>query len=110
MYIVRSGVQVWYNSVLTMAKNLQITTGQSTAESADTIQPSLVSKIESEITQQNEASEEKIPQIEVLSWKPRIFVYHNFISDEYCDHIIEVGKLRYRTTSAPILACCVFRV
>eukprot|EP00245_Coleochaete_scutata_P007187 TRINITY_DN22309_c0_g1_i1.p1 TRINITY_DN22309_c0_g1~~TRINITY_DN22309_c0_g1_i1.p1 ORF type:complete len:291 (-),score=44.96 TRINITY_DN22309_c0_g1_i1:32-904(-) len=31
---------------------------------------------------------------EVLSWKPRIILYHNFLSDEECDHIVNLGRPR----------------
>lgn len=30
--------------------------------------------------------------IEVLSWEPRAFVYHNFLSDEECEHLINLAK------------------
>lgn len=29
--------------------------------------------------------------IEVISWKPRIFLYHNILTKEECDHIIRIG-------------------
>lgn len=29
-------------------------------------------------------------EIEQLSWKPRAFVVHNFLSDEECDHLIKL--------------------
>lgn len=32
------------------------------------------------------------PRMEVLSWSPRIFVIHNFLTEEECDHIIHTGK------------------
>lgn len=35
--------------------------------------------------------------LEVLSWEPRIFLYHNFLSEEECDELIE--KVRLRVTS-----------
>ncbi len=31
-------------------------------------------------------------RVEVLSWKPRAFIYHNFLSAEECDHIIRTAK------------------
>mmetsp|Transcript_5800 Transcript_5800/g.6297 ORF Transcript_5800/g.6297 Transcript_5800/m.6297 type:complete len:261 (-) Transcript_5800:120-902(-) len=61
----------------------------STVSAAD--KPVSVSVIDQQIKRQIEESGEKVPEIEVLSWKPRIFVYHNFISDEDCDHIVEIG-------------------
>eukprot|EP00898_Chlorokybus_atmophyticus_P003029 jgi/Chlat1/3727/Chrsp259S03881 len=32
------------------------------------------------------------PNVEVLSWKPRAFVYHNFLTDEECDHLVNLAK------------------
>lgn len=31
-------------------------------------------------------------KIDVLSWNPRVFYYHNILSDEEADHIIAIGK------------------
>lgn len=33
-------------------------------------------------------------RIEQVSWEPRAFVLHNFLSEEECDHLIELGKPR----------------
>jgi prolyl 4-hydroxylase len=33
------------------------------------------------------ASQEKELEMEVLSWSPRIFVFHNFLSDEECEYV-----------------------
>lgn len=30
--------------------------------------------------------------IEVLSWSPRIVIYHQFLSPEECDYLIEISK------------------
>eukprot|EP00803_Ostreobium_quekettii_P005310 evm.model.scf_340.1 EVM.evm.TU.scf_340.1 scf_340:2444-7406(+) len=30
--------------------------------------------------------------VEILSWKPRSFLYHNFLSPEECDHLIQISK------------------
>jgi hypothetical protein len=32
--------------------------------------------------------------VEVLSWKPRIFYFHHFLTDEECDHIIKLGTVK----------------
>ncbi len=32
------------------------------------------------------------PWIELVSWSPRVFVFHNFITEADCDHIVEVGQ------------------
>ena len=38
-------------------------------------------------------------KVEQLSWEPRAFLFHNFLSDEECDHLIELaeGKLKKST-------------
>jgi len=38
------------------------------------------------------------PWVEAVSWHPRAFVYHNFLSHEECDHIVNVSK--------PLVRCC----
>jgi len=38
------------------------------------------------------------PWIETISWSPRVFVFHNFISHEDCDHIVTMG-MSYVTRS-----------
>jgi len=30
--------------------------------------------------------------VELISWKPRAFLYHNFLSPEECDHLIKLAK------------------
>lgn len=30
--------------------------------------------------------------VEVISWEPRAFVYHNFLTKEECEHLIELAK------------------
>ena len=30
--------------------------------------------------------------IEAVSWRPRAFVYHNFLTDEECEHIIKMAE------------------
>ncbi|PSC73401.1 putative trehalase [Micractinium conductrix] len=34
----------------------------------------------------------KRPWMELLSWKPRAYLYHHFLSDEECDHIIKISS------------------
>ena len=31
-------------------------------------------------------------RVELLSWKPRAFLYHNFLSPAECQHIIQEAK------------------
>lgn len=39
------------------------------------------------------------PWVEVVSWRPRSFVYHNFLSAQECDHIVNISKpLMMRST------------
>ncbi|KAK3281955.1 hypothetical protein CYMTET_10284 [Cymbomonas tetramitiformis] len=37
--------------------------------------------------------------IEQLSWRPRAYLYHNFLSDEECDHIISLSEKRVQRSS-----------
>lgn len=37
--------------------------------------------------------------IEVLSWSPRAFLYHGFLSDEECQHIIDKATPRMKRSS-----------
>ena len=32
-------------------------------------------------------------KIDTLSWSPRVFHYHGFLSEEECNHIIKLGTL-----------------
>ncbi|KAL1326299.1 probable prolyl 4-hydroxylase 3 isoform X3 [Arachis ipaensis] len=36
--------------------------------------------------------EQKKKWTEILSWEPRAFMYHNFLSKEECEHLINVAK------------------
>ena len=35
-------------------------------------------------------------RVEPISWQPRAFVYHHFLSDEECDHIVSLAKPQVR--------------
>ncbi len=35
-------------------------------------------------------------RIETISWSPRAFVYHNFLTQEECDHLVKIGQQRVR--------------
>ncbi|KMZ68161.1 Prolyl 4-hydroxylase subunit alpha-1 [Zostera marina] len=35
---------------------------------------------------------------EVISWSPRITIYHDFLSTEECDHLVTLGKPRLRAS------------
>ena len=39
------------------------------------------------------------PWVEAVSWKPRAFVYHNFLSAEECDYIVNVSRPLVRMIS-----------
>lgn len=45
------------------------------------------------------AEEAKRPWIEQVSWKPRAYLYHNFLSEEEADHIVELATPRIRRSS-----------
>ncbi|PNW77989.1 hypothetical protein CHLRE_10g459900v5 [Chlamydomonas reinhardtii] len=34
------------------------------------------------------------PWIETISWSPRAFIYHNFLSEAECDHLTDIGNKR----------------
>ncbi|EFJ51369.1 hypothetical protein VOLCADRAFT_120451 [Volvox carteri f. nagariensis] len=34
------------------------------------------------------------PWIETISWSPRAFVYHNFLTSAECDHLVQIGTQR----------------
>eukprot|EP01126_Amoeba_proteus_P065444 TRINITY_DN930_c0_g1_i2.p1 TRINITY_DN930_c0_g1~~TRINITY_DN930_c0_g1_i2.p1 ORF type:complete len:218 (-),score=49.91 TRINITY_DN930_c0_g1_i2:96-749(-) len=40
----------------------------------------------------NNNNNKKREWVEVLSWKPRVFLYHNFITSQEAQHLIELGK------------------
>lgn len=35
-------------------------------------------------------------RIETISWSPRAFIYHNFLSEAECDHLTDIGNKRVR--------------
>lgn len=37
--------------------------------------------------------------VELVSYKPRVYLYHNFLSDEECDHIIATAKPRMKRST-----------
>lgn len=39
----------------------------------------------------NAGDHSRQPWVELLSWKPRAYLYHNFLSPEECDHIIKIA-------------------
>ncbi|KAG2495661.1 hypothetical protein HYH03_006261 [Edaphochlamys debaryana] len=40
----------------------------------------------------NGTNDSKRPWIQVVSWKPRAAIYHNFLSDRECKHILDLAK------------------
>ncbi|KMZ71666.1 hypothetical protein ZOSMA_178G00550, partial [Zostera marina] len=50
-------------------------------------------------TQKHEELEEKRKWTEILSWEPRAFLYHNFLSKEECNHLIELAKPRMKMST-----------
>ncbi|KAK9842984.1 hypothetical protein WJX74_005333 [Apatococcus lobatus] len=39
------------------------------------------------------------PWVEPISWQPRAFVYHHFLSDAECDHIVALAKPQMRRST-----------
>eukprot|EP01026_Neomeris_dumetosa_P020946 TRINITY_DN1848_c1_g1_i2.p1 TRINITY_DN1848_c1_g1~~TRINITY_DN1848_c1_g1_i2.p1 ORF type:complete len:115 (-),score=5.46 TRINITY_DN1848_c1_g1_i2:55-399(-) len=37
--------------------------------------------------------------IETMSWSPRAFVYHNFLSEEECNHVIKLAATQLRRST-----------
>ena len=46
------------------------------------------------------AADPKRPWMELISWKPRAYLYHNFLTEEECDHIIKVRGCKRRVSCA----------
>jgi len=53
---------------------------------------SCTDKFGTAIVRSKSQSEPDSPWVEIISWSPRVFVYHHFLTDEECDHVIELGK------------------
>ncbi|KAL5229832.1 hypothetical protein ABZP36_028608 [Zizania latifolia] len=43
--------------------------------------------------------EKREPWTEVLSWEPRAFLYHNFLSKEECEYLISLAKPRMKKST-----------
>jgi hypothetical protein len=41
--------------------------------------------------------------VEPVSWKPRAFVFHNFMTEEEADHIVSLAKPFVRAGCFPLL-------
>ncbi|KAH1058688.1 hypothetical protein AAZX31_02G042000 [Glycine max] len=37
--------------------------------------------------------------VEIISWEPRIFLYHNFLTKEECEHLINIAKPNMRKST-----------
>ncbi|KAI3432297.1 hypothetical protein D9Q98_003857 [Chlorella vulgaris] len=48
---------------------------------------------------QTQDPNDKTPWIELLSWKPRAYLYHHFMTDDECDHIIKVASPHIQRSS-----------
>ncbi|TJX32875.1 hypothetical protein E8P77_35520, partial [Soehngenia saccharolytica] len=44
------------------------------------------------ITERNDGKGEPKERVEVLSWEPRAFLYHNFLSKDECEYLISIAK------------------
>ncbi|XP_031488144.1 probable prolyl 4-hydroxylase 10 [Nymphaea colorata] len=49
--------------------------------------------------QESELENEKKQWTEVLSWEPRAFVYHNFLTDDECDYLVNLAKPHMRKST-----------
>lgn len=45
-------------------------------------------------------------KVEQISWQPRAFLYHNFLSDEECDYLMELARWARRAGSGGSLRTC----
>lgn len=53
----------------------------------------LSSIVRQSVSKYDDVGEERGDQwVELISWEPRAFVYHNFLSGEECDYLIELAK------------------
>ncbi|GFH26356.1 uncharacterized protein HaLaN_24493 [Haematococcus lacustris] len=53
-------------------------------------------------TPSQQPSDDKKPWVQVLSWKPRAFVYHHFLSDAEAAHIIKLAAPQASAASHPL--------
>ncbi|WJX88372.1 procollagen-proline 4-dioxygenase [Trifolium repens] len=37
--------------------------------------------------------------VEIMSWEPRLFLYHNFLTNEECEHLINIAKPNMRMST-----------
>ncbi|KAJ7534181.1 hypothetical protein O6H91_13G082700 [Diphasiastrum complanatum] len=44
------------------------------------------------IRQRDDGSKSAAPLLKIISWEPRAVIYHNFLSDKECDHLINLAK------------------
>ncbi|KAF3786245.1 putative prolyl 4-hydroxylase 3 [Nymphaea thermarum] len=49
--------------------------------------------------QESELENERKQWTEVLSWEPRAFVYHNFLTDDECDYLVNLAKPHMRKST-----------
>lgn len=48
----------------------------------------------------NRTARDNVPWVETIAWSPRAFIYHNFLTLEECDHLIEIGSKRVSASGA----------
>lgn len=44
-------------------------------------------------------------RLEQISWKPRAYIYHSFLSEEECDYIVELARPLVTASSSPCNSC-----
>ncbi|KAL9327173.1 hypothetical protein ACSQ67_007818 [Phaseolus vulgaris] len=49
------------------------------------------------VTQEDDSQGES--WVEIISWEPRAFIYHNFLTKEECEHLINIAKPNMRKSA-----------
>ncbi|OMO83434.1 Oxoglutarate/iron-dependent dioxygenase [Corchorus olitorius] len=62
--------------------------------SGNSHKPNDLSSIQHNVVDSDEEEGRAEQWVEVISWEPRAFIYHNFLSKEECEYLIELAKPR----------------
>lgn len=70
------------------------------SSSGDSMKANDLSSIVRKTVERSEGDEGRVEQwVEVISWEPRAFVYHNFLSKEECEYLINLAKPHMRKST-----------
>lgn len=70
------------------------------SSSGDSMKANDLSSIVRKTMERSEGDERRAEQwVEVISWEPRAFVYHNFLSKEECEYLINLAKPHMRKST-----------